>query len=342
MSDLDLSIIVPSYNVEPFILRCLESLNAGETSASVEVIVVDDASVDGTFQAAKAWNGCSNYRVIRNDANSGLGASRNVGLEAARGRYVWFVDGDDFLSSGAVSSVVQMLRNRSPDVLVVNFSCADEAGRKIDWIECPWSGDHDVVLTGPAFFSKYFSTTYAWAFVIKRELLSRNQLRFQPRINMQDAELLPRVMSFAAVVLISGIQACIYVKRVGSYINSQDAVIRDRYFASVLEVYSRLLEFRNCVDAPLMRVGLDAKIAAIRRIVLLAFVYDSLDVKARVARLHQIRAHGLFPFEPIPGSTKNQVLVRYATNLFPCAFPAVFALGRRHFRRFQTGFGARR
>lgn len=326
-----LSIVVPAFNVEQFVGRCLSSL--GGSLRGVEIIVIDDASTDRTAQVIEAMANSGGFRVVSNQANGGLGAARNSGLEIARGDYVWFVDGDDYLREGSLQSIIQVLDSGDHDVVVVDFDCVDEGGNSIEWIACPFLPDHGKSFRGAEFFAKYFATTYAVLFIIRRELMERHGLRFQPRINMQDAELLPQILAKAESVLVSGVRAYYYVQRRGSFINSTDVGVRERYFASVVEVYSRLSEFRGKVDEPTMRTGLDAKLAAVEKIAFLSYVYDAIGPADRARRLAELRAQKLYPFGPLSGITFVQRLARHAINLFPLFFPSAFAWGRSCLRR---------
>lgn len=334
-----LTVIVPAFNVERFVARCLSSLTCDASLRKVEIIVVDDASADGSLRVVESLVDSIDIRIVRHQKNQGLGAARNTGLEAAKGRYVWFFDGDDFAPTRAVTRIVRALSETSADVLVVDFTCADEAGHPIDWIGCPFGPDHGKVLSGPEFFSRYFATTYAWTYIVKRDLLVRNGLRFQPRINMQDAELLPRVLALASSVLVSGIPAYVYVKRKKSFINSGNPQVREQYFLSVLEVYERLGAFREQVTDPVMRRAMDSKLESVERIVMMAFVYDSLTRQARTSRLRAMRASSIFPFRQISGTSVKLLAIRAITNISPVAFPPIYAHIRRATRAISTRLG---
>ena len=93
-----ISVIIPVYNVEPYIGRCVESLQA-QTFKDLEFVFVDDCSPDGSMAAVEAWAAEDpRVRVIRNERNLGEGPSRNRGIEAARGDYLASADPDDYVS----------------------------------------------------------------------------------------------------------------------------------------------------------------------------------------------------------------------------------------------------
>lgn len=319
-----LTVVIPAHNVERYIGRCVSSVYSQRVASKIETIIIDDGSADETGQVANSLaSAMDGVRVVQ-QANAGLGASRNIGLSQARGEYIWFVDGDDFLRPGTLEEIVPTLERTTPDILVVDFCCADEGGASISWVACPFSPDHRKSMSGAEFFLRYHETTYAWLYIFRRRLLIDNGLRFQPRINMQDAELLPRVMAVADRVLVSGIQAYVYVKRAGSFINNPASSVRERYFASVLEVRRRLTEFLQELTEPVIREGVTAKLSSINRILLMAYVYDPLDAKGLEGRLKLLQADGAFPFRPLSGAGMKIGALRAAVNFQPLAFPRIY------------------
>lgn len=319
-----LSIIVPAFNVGEFINRCVTSIASDQFGKNVEIIVIDDGSTDETKEVLeKLLQQIVGLKVIR-QPNSGLGAARNLGLEHARGAYVWFVDGDDFLTEHAVGKVLAAIELHNPDILVVDFSCADENGNPIDWIACPFGADRGRTMTGGEFFRRYYATTYACMYLFRRALLVGHGLRFQPRINMQDAELLPRVLAVTSTVFVTGIKAYVYVKRAGSFINNTDPLVREQYFRSVIEVRRRLADFLKGLDESAIREGVIAKIEGINRILLMAYLYDPLDAPALTWRLAVMRSEGVYPFSTCPGVTLKDRLLRVAVNFQPILFPKLY------------------
>lgn len=97
--NIKVSVILPVYNVEKFIGRCIESLKV-QTLNDLEFIFVDDCGKDSSMKHVEEFAASdSRVRIIRNDKNMGAGASRNAGIEAAQGRYLSFIDPDDYISS---------------------------------------------------------------------------------------------------------------------------------------------------------------------------------------------------------------------------------------------------
>ena len=102
------SVIVPIYNVEPFLRDCLDSLRA-QTYPDLQVLVVDDGSTDGCAAIAGEFAAADpRFELIR-QANAGLSAARNVAVPVARGEYLAFVDSDDVLAAHAYELLVQAM-----------------------------------------------------------------------------------------------------------------------------------------------------------------------------------------------------------------------------------------
>ncbi|MBW4714061.1 glycosyltransferase family 2 protein [Prevotella denticola] len=105
---MKLSIIIPIYNVEDTLRRCLESV-LGQMDDRMEVIIVDDGSTDTSGQIAEQMTGGrTDCRFIR-QANKGLSAARNAGIEAATGEYITFADSDDLVAKGTYTALLAVL-----------------------------------------------------------------------------------------------------------------------------------------------------------------------------------------------------------------------------------------
>ena len=111
-----LSIVVPVYNVAPYLRACLRSVSY----PGVEVVAVDDASTDASASLLSRFPA---VRVVRPPTHVGLGAARNLGLSVVSGRHVWFVDGDDSVEPGALPVVLDRLARLDPDLLLLGVPC---------------------------------------------------------------------------------------------------------------------------------------------------------------------------------------------------------------------------
>lgn len=111
-----LSVIIPVYNVEAYLDECLQSL-ADQAYRDFEAVCVDDGSTDGSSAILAAWAEREPWVRVIAKPNGGVSSARNVGLEAAQGDYVCFLDSDDRFSPDALSVIARALDESEPDVL---------------------------------------------------------------------------------------------------------------------------------------------------------------------------------------------------------------------------------
>lgn len=116
------SIIVPCYNVEAYVGKCLESLTAQTNVPECEFIIVNDGSTDNTLDVIKSYaERDSRIRVI-DKPNGGVSSARNSALEIVRGKYIYFVDGDDWLDHDALETAYSLLKKGDADMLLTNIT----------------------------------------------------------------------------------------------------------------------------------------------------------------------------------------------------------------------------
>lgn len=122
---MKLSVIIPIYNVEPYIERCVRML-LGQDVPDVEYIFVDDGSPDGSIE--KACRVAKEYpaslervKILCHETNRGLPAARNTGMGAATGDYVFHIDSDDYLKAGALTKMIDAIRLSDADIIYTDW-----------------------------------------------------------------------------------------------------------------------------------------------------------------------------------------------------------------------------
>lgn len=126
-----ISVIVPVYNVEEYLPRCLESI-LGQTYRDLQVILVDDGSTDGSSRlCAEFAERDPRIECIRT-SNSGVSAARNRGLEAAKGRWIGFVDADDYIEAGFYETLVTHLTHSDKQIVCCGVRAEDTEGNRIE------------------------------------------------------------------------------------------------------------------------------------------------------------------------------------------------------------------
>ena len=243
---LILSIIIPVYNVEKYVRKTLQSIfDTSFPSKDVEVIVVNDGTKDNSMSIVHEFAAkFDNLRVI-NQENQGLSGARNTGLKAAHGKYVWFVDSDDWVESGILEDLVKRLRVSDDDVLMYKLREYDEQGNVIhersfhDNLQTEQLTGTDVVL-----YEKWYGVdiTPMQQFVIHRDFLLKNKLLFVPGIYHEDKEFAPRMLITAKKVSIVPEVIYCYLRRSSGSITTDDSLQKKRCLSKV-EIYERLKQF---------------------------------------------------------------------------------------------------
>lgn len=196
---MKLSIIIPVYNVEKYLERCLDScFNQNIPINEYEVIAVNDGSPDNCDKILAVYSNIySNLKIIT-QKNGGLSVARNNGFKVARGEYVWFIDSDDWIEKNCLYDIFISLEKK-PDILQLQHQLVFEDGhiKKIKLnkyiTETPISGKQTIINGGlptPAQFSIY-----------NRDFLLRHNIEFFPKILHEDSEFKPRVTYFAESIL---------------------------------------------------------------------------------------------------------------------------------------------
>lgn len=166
-----LSVIVPVYNVERWVDRCLESLSMQEFR-DFEVICVNDGSTDGSRERLAAWEARDHRVRVIDQANQGPSAARNAGICAARGDYVSFLDADDRYLPGACGRIVSALDESGSDVLVFGGRCFPDDAPCPEWLS---ESLHPRDVTYDTFsmdlLLKEASRPFVWKLALRRNFL---------------------------------------------------------------------------------------------------------------------------------------------------------------------------
>ncbi len=184
---MDLSIIVPIYNVEKFVRPCMESIfRQGLDEDCFEVIAVNDGSTDNSIKVIDELLEKHHNISIVNQSNQGLSAARNTGIEKASGTYILFVDSDDLLIDNTLSTLLQEALKAHPDMLVADYIKMNQQQierRKSLSSDCTFQST-----TGTDLFLHHLDprACYIWNKLYRREFLSKNHLRFTPGIYFED------------------------------------------------------------------------------------------------------------------------------------------------------------
>lgn len=176
-----ISVIVPVYNAEKTLPRCLDSLlNQGLSEEEMEVVCVDDGSEDGSKDVVRSYAGKpgAHVRLVENARNMGCPASRNRGIEEAQGEIITFCDADDYLVKGAYRALIDRHWSEKVDVLRFTSRTMDAYSLK-HWQE-PADMDLRADYTGDGHgFYQRMMPYFVWQLMIRRRFVMEHGIRFR-------------------------------------------------------------------------------------------------------------------------------------------------------------------
>ncbi|WP_060668318.1 glycosyltransferase family 2 protein [Oceanobacillus caeni] len=185
-----ISVIIPVYNVEEYLEECLNSI-INQTYKHIEVIIINDGSTDNSYKVINEYaNNYKNMKVI-NQKNAGQSVARNKGMEIAKGKYIYFLDSDDYILPETFDNLVQQLEKNNLDLIrFVARPFSDSFNKKVDVKEYDFRNyfEDGRVYNKAEFLSrnlKAFSPSPV-LFMIKKEILIKNNLSFHPNIIHED------------------------------------------------------------------------------------------------------------------------------------------------------------
>ncbi len=237
-----LTIIVPVYNVEKYIVKCISSIIEQDGFDKIELIIVNDGTKDNSIGLIKhKIDGLPNV-VLLNQENVGLSSARNAGLKIAKGEYVWFVDSDDSIDKQAISILLNILDSHL-DCYGLNLLWENESdGNRYEigsWHKA------EPILTGIDFMRNMNHLTPVQRYVIKRKILIDNDIYFLPGILHEDYEYVPRLLYYVKGVDIVNVPLYYYLRRMSGSITAR---ISDRNLTGLCQgIYSVARFTDNCV-----------------------------------------------------------------------------------------------
>lgn len=233
---MKLSIIVPIYNVAPYLCKCVDSLLAQDIS-DYEIILVDDGSTDDSGAIADEISDAFRLspltsrlqlRVIH-QPNAGLSEARNTGTRAAKGEYIMFVDSDDYLQPNVLRMLMEQIERDNLDVLRFRYQNVKESGEAFaPYRDMTNYNDYSPAPTdGLTFLNERMGNQcYAVQFILRRELALQEQ--FTVGIYFEDTDWMPRMLLQAKRVASSELMVYNYLWREGSITLSQKDIQKQR------------------------------------------------------------------------------------------------------------------
>ena len=311
---MKLSIIVPIYNVAPYLRNCVDSLLAQDIS-DYEIILVDDGSPDECPQICDQHaEQYSNIKVMH-QANAGLSAARNSGIKVATGDYIMFVDSDDYLQPNVLGTLMEQVERDDLDVLRFRYQNVRESGETFaPYKDMTNFNDYSPIPTdGLSFLNERMGTQcYAVQFIVKTDIV-RQEL-FTSGIYFEDTDWTPRMLLRANRVASTDLVVYNYLWREGSITLSQKDIKKMRkQLQDKLGLLARLNEWGNQVAD---RRWFDSMISSL--VVNIVGIIASTFYGERKEYIRQIKALNILPittFHIAPRAQRKVRLINMSINL---------------------------
>ncbi len=202
LNKIFLTFVVPCYNVEKYIQRCLDSIYAcGLDEDCFEVLCVNDCSPDNTSDILNLnQKEHGNLRIINHETNKGLGGGRNTGIREAKGYYLWFVDSDDEVVTNGFADALEKAMAEDLDVFCFNYCRIDEVGKELSRHVV---FEETSVTDGYSFVNKVFGDSivyhmgYVVRFLYRTDYLRVHQLFFPEKVHWEDTVFMPKSILLA-------------------------------------------------------------------------------------------------------------------------------------------------
>lgn len=260
------SFIVPVYNTEKYLKKCLDSL-VNQTYKDFEIIVVNDGSTDKSSSIISKYQKKYKNIIVIDKENEGLSMARNRGVQKSSGKYIIFVDSDDYVSNKLLEEVDKKIDDS--DILRFQLATEDEEYTKIN--EYHEEGFESMCgYDAFKYLSSYHFVEPAWCYVIRKNYYIENKFSFKKGVYHEDFGLIPYVIYKARKVKSIDFIGYYYIQRNGSIMNNNDYKKTVKKAFDMLEQYKTMRLFAKNINR---KNNLDDYF--------LSYISNSVIVKAR-------------------------------------------------------------
>jgi len=316
-----LSIIIPAYNAEKYIVGCLDSCYRWTSELGpeeLEVIVVDDGSTDATPTLLQQYQSShANLRVMR-QTNQGQSVARNLAIESALGDYIYMVDADDEMMGPLPIGTVRSLRF---DIIAVQVMYQLENGTRRPWSHQMerWPFDQEFA-TGADFVRCHNIEGLVYGYLFRRSLFTQHpELRFTPGIYHQDEELIFKIFTLAGAVVYKRGYTYLYYEHSGSSLNTRTEARKRKLMEDFVVILRNLIVWRNQYG---LHEVMRYKLSYLAMDLLRMLIQKRYDPDYANEKIEDLRALGLYPL-PWIGD------VKYLGMKALTSFPALIRLWLR-------------
>lgn len=227
---IKVSVIVPVYNVEKYISKCLESL-VEQTLKEIEIIVVNDGSLDNSQKIIDKFVKQYPDKIKSYiKENGGQGSARNLGLKYAKGEYISFVDSDDFIDKDMLEKMYNLAKKDNSDIVI--------CGNKNITMDNKIKSTENARLFDDAKLNILFGKMAVWNKIYKRELIEKNNLQYRNNVWYEDID-------FSIIILLDDVKISFLDEPLYNYLLRPGSTMNNSNIAKNLDI---LLAFNEMIE----------------------------------------------------------------------------------------------
>jgi len=314
---LRLSIIVPVYNVEQYLSKCLNSLlNQDMIVEDYEIIVINDGSTDNSLIILDEYaQRYKNIKIITQE-NQGLSGARNTGVNHAMGKYLFFVDSDDYIEPNCLFNLLQFAEKNDLDAIRFNYRQAYEDG-KVGRIE-NLTLQNEKIKTGKEFLTDDLGLwCYVWVYLFKTDIVKQQKL-FEVGIYFEDGEWTPRVLLQINSIGYLDKLVYNYLQRTGSITLITDITKKEKQISDKLRIIDCVLGLRNRYEDDSITLW-SKKILSLSAMSLLNMVIHNFYPQ-RKYYINELKRRGLFPLSFYSTKKMKYIVKVMLLNISPMLY----------------------
>ena len=248
---MTVSVVVPIYNVEKYVDKCIQSL-VNQTYKNIEIVLIHDGGKDNSLSICRQWALKDNRIILIDQPNQGVSVSRNVGINHTHGEWICFVDGDDYLEENAIEAMVSSM-DKDSDVLITDFFVDGKENiipqSFLSIGECIFTGKDLIELIKNCFLKTSIADSKCitalgvpWAKLYRSELIRKNNIEYPPNMRkMQDALFNAEIFHFCQKVQFKKIRTYHYNQN-DSSITHRGNPNYDKIGEAVLESFDQFIK----------------------------------------------------------------------------------------------------
>lgn len=240
MKKLEISIIIPAYNVEKYIEECIDSV-LKQKLINFEILVINDGSTDSTLAKLEKYKGNKNIKIITTK-NRGLSAARNLGIKLSQGEYLLFLDSDDFLIENSLFKVLEEAKLNKLEIVAYNCNIYYN---KENYFKLERPIYSEKVIDGSEFFIINYinkkSYPMSWLNLYHKSIFHKYKLLFKEGIIYEDVEFEIRLLTKVKKMKYLNIEVINYRQRSTSIMKSKkNFKLEVKSYYSIIETYKKV------------------------------------------------------------------------------------------------------